>query len=354
MTIDNKNDDLNQLMSKELESLDIQANDTFAKLTVENLIVPQTAAEDQTSSSDDLEAAFDIDEEDFEMLSMDNLIVPSACDEDSSTEPCEPKNQLPANLNDSKIPSEPNAITNEDLSNEVDEEAVVEEPVAQSNEIDDELKLAMLAAFGDEAFDMLAEEAESEESDFDLEALANPRDFSNSDSSSRKEWMTQLCESLYVKNANNSNKNSTKRAMVFLVGETQFAIPVEGIREIAQQPKVTPIPRAPSWLSGVANFRGTVLSVIDLRNLLHIENVQPTVGQKVIVVNDKKLDCQAAVSVDRVLGIREIDPDLELPCDFESETFSIASGMTSVQDHDVVLIDIQKLFSKANVGLESS
>lgn len=47
--------------------------------------------------------------------------------------------------------------------------------------------------------------------------------------------------------------------------DESYGIPVLSVREIIRLSKITPVPQAPSYVSGVINLRGRVIAVIDLR-----------------------------------------------------------------------------------------
>lgn len=52
------------------------------------------------------------------------------------------------------------------------------------------------------------------------------------------------------------------------LGGSRYALPMDSVAEVGRPPSLTRVPGLPGWLAGVANWRGRVLSVIDLRSLL--------------------------------------------------------------------------------------
>ena len=52
------------------------------------------------------------------------------------------------------------------------------------------------------------------------------------------------------------------------LGASRYAVAMRDVAEVAPVPGVTRIPDAPPWLCGVANWRGRMLPVVDLRPLL--------------------------------------------------------------------------------------
>lgn len=49
---------------------------------------------------------------------------------------------------------------------------------------------------------------------------------------------------------------------------SRYALPMSAVAEVGRPPTLTRVPGLPAWLAGVANWRGRVLAVLDLRPLL--------------------------------------------------------------------------------------
>lgn len=52
------------------------------------------------------------------------------------------------------------------------------------------------------------------------------------------------------------------------LGGSRYALPMAAVAEVGRPPVVTRVPGLPAWVSGVANWRGRVLAIVDLRSLL--------------------------------------------------------------------------------------
>jgi twitching motility protein PilI len=85
-------------------------------------------------------------------------------------------------------------------------------------------------------------------------------------------------------------------------GET-FLIAREETREVLGYPAViTRIPGAKSWVRGLANVRGSLLPMLDLRQFLGSGTTTAGRNTRVVVVNHR--DIPAGLVVDEVLGFR--------------------------------------------------
>lgn len=76
----------------------------------------------------------------------------------------------------------------------------------------------------------------------------------------------------------------------FSVSRERYAIEANYVREIFHVPEITPVPGTPDFLAGVANLRGQILAVVDLRRFFGI-NVQADVPlARVIVLGQERTE----------------------------------------------------------------
>jgi purine-binding chemotaxis protein CheW len=77
----------------------------------------------------------------------------------------------------------------------------------------------------------------------------------------------------------------SKHFVGFTVGDVVYAVRIELVREIVNPLDVVELPRAPQAVRGVADYRGVVVPVVDLRERFGLPNVPPTRRNKWIVVD---------------------------------------------------------------------
>ena len=91
--------------------------------------------------------------------------------------------------------------------------------------------------------------------------------------------------------------------VAFRMGGETFLVAREETREVLGYPAaVTRIPGAKSWVKGLANVRGQLLPMLDLRQFLGSGATASGRNTRVIVVNHR--DIPAGLMVDEVLGFR--------------------------------------------------
>ncbi len=91
--------------------------------------------------------------------------------------------------------------------------------------------------------------------------------------------------------------------VAFRIGGETFLIAREETREVlGYPPSVTRIPGAKSWIKGLANVRGQLLPLIDLRQFLGSGATAIGRNTRVVVVNHREIP--AGLVVDEVHGFR--------------------------------------------------
>lgn len=94
----------------------------------------------------------------------------------------------------------------------------------------------------------------------------------------------------------------TEQHVVFILEDNEYAIPIDNVLEIGQPLKPTALPFVPAWLQGVANLRGEIVSIVDLRTLLDLPASKITHTHRFMIVRTLKDDMRMGLIVDRVLG----------------------------------------------------
>ncbi len=78
--------------------------------------------------------------------------------------------------------------------------------------------------------------------------------------------------------------------MRFRLGNEQYALETSYLREVLRPKEITPLPGAPAFLAGVANLRGQILAVLDLRPFFGIAAGAVTELTRVIVLGRERIE----------------------------------------------------------------
>ena len=97
------------------------------------------------------------------------------------------------------------------------------------------------------------------------------------------------------------------RGIGFRVGIRHFVSVIAEVNEILTLPVLTPVPGTRSWLLGVANVRGNLVPVIDLRDFIEGDRSIPTEASRVLVV--RQHGGSVGLLIDEVLGQRSFSDE---------------------------------------------
>ena len=94
------------------------------------------------------------------------------------------------------------------------------------------------------------------------------------------------------------------RLLTFEIGSSLFALPIEGVHEVAEVAELACIPTLPRDVAGVINYRGDALPVVRRERLLEPGAGALDAPQHVLVISDRPNGTPClGLEVDRVLGL---------------------------------------------------
>jgi purine-binding chemotaxis protein CheW len=134
----------------------------------------------------------------------------------------------------------------------------------------------------------------------------------------------------------------SKNLVGFVVGDVQYAVPIERVKEISNPMTVVALPHAPAAVTGVADYRGEVVPVVDLRLRFGLPSSPVTRRTKWIVVDVAgRLVALAVDAVTQVFGTGAAD--LRPSPSLGGGGMPGVAGVTSLEGGLVFVIDTAQL-----------
>lgn len=145
-----------------------------------------------------------------------------------------------------------------------------------------------------------------------------------------------------------SERQTTCSFLSFKLGNENFATNVLKVQEILSLTTITRVPQSPSYMLGVINRHGTVLSVVDARERFGLPMKEATVNTCIIVVNIE-IDNEPlliGMLVDAVVEVFEVaESEIKPPPGIGSKYKSdIIQGIVKMENHFIMLLNIDKVF----------
>lgn len=128
--------------------------------------------------------------------------------------------------------------------------------------------------------------------------------------------------------------------IIFTLGDKYYALKTENVEEISKNMVVTKVPNSPTWVEGITNLRGNVVTLINLSKLLQQED-DMCYNNIIIVHNDEEM---AGILVKDVMEVVDIEEkDIQ---NMNHDPLDGILGIVRINGEIINIIDINILLSK--------
>lgn len=138
--------------------------------------------------------------------------------------------------------------------------------------------------------------------------------------------------------------------LTFFLGTEEYGIAILKVQEIIAALPITRVPRAPSFVRGVINLRGRIITVVDLRLRLDLPAADGGERSCIIVVHVAGMEL--GLLVDRVSEVAhiapaEIAPTPPMTGDVRAE---FLLGIAHTGPHIRLLLDAERVLSRDEIA----
>ncbi|MFI5248955.1 MAG: chemotaxis protein CheW [Gemmatimonadales bacterium] len=140
------------------------------------------------------------------------------------------------------------------------------------------------------------------------------------------------------------NSADAPRLLVFTAAGRTCACELSGVREIIPNRRATTLPGAPSFVTGLINLRGSIVTVLDLSARLGGPAVPAERGSIILVDAVSKV---VGIVVDELRDVQRVLRSDIGPADKSNGEEGLASGVLRVGDEVVVLLDVARIVAHA-------
>lgn len=88
----------------------------------------------------------------------------------------------------------------------------------------------------------------------------------------------------YSATAAETHDGDDQELVTCVLDQVEFGLNINAVKEIVRLPSITPVPKAPSYVEGVANLRGNVLPIINTRSRFDMRASENVENSRVVVV----------------------------------------------------------------------
>lgn len=149
-------------------------------------------------------------------------------------------------------------------------------------------------------------------------------------------------------------ENRTDSYFTFKIGNEEYATHVDEVKNILELQEITKIPKAPEYMIGVINLRGSVLPIIDTRIKFGMTATEFT-NNTCIVVMELKTDSDiinVGALVDEVEAVREINSDDINPSPSIGNSYKseFITGVAKLDENFIMILDVIKLITNKEIN----
>lgn len=132
------------------------------------------------------------------------------------------------------------------------------------------------------------------------------------------------------------------KVVVFRIAEEEYAIHIQDVVSIEKLQALTAIPKAPEYIAGMVNIRGTVTPVVDLRVALGQSRMLVSESSRIILIQMD--DHPVGLIVDAATDVIDIPVDtIQKPNLIGTQMPSSLQGVSKLASRLLILLDIQSL-----------
>lgn len=151
-------------------------------------------------------------------------------------------------------------------------------------------------------------------------------------------------------NFNNGGKEMLSQFVTFNLDSEIYGFPIQNVREIIRPQQITSIPLVANFVEGFTNLRGSLLLVVNGRNLFEMPYLNWGNQTRIIVLglNDRLI----GYVVDNVIGVKSIEMDNITQFDIRENNWISGVSKNEEENSVLMLLDSREVFSQA-VELDS-
>jgi len=124
-----------------------------------------------------------------------------------------------------------------------------------------------------------------------------------------------------------------------------YGINVMHVQEVLRYTEIAPVPGAPSYVLGIINLRGNVVTVIDTRSRFGLVSAENTDNSRIVIIEAEKQVIGILVdSVAEVVYLRASEIDVA-PNVGNDESAKFIQGVSNRDGELLILVDLNKLLS---------
>ena len=146
--------------------------------------------------------------------------------------------------------------------------------------------------------------------------------------------------------------------IVFKLGVEEYALPIDQIKEVVLTPRISKIPQTPSYIKGVANIRGNVISIVDLEERFglaekgkqEMEEVEANANYTLVIESEEYKIGVLVKEVPNTLSVNrsEVDSTSNI-IKHSSLDENAINGIVKIGDRMIIMVNILSMMQAGDI-----
>lgn len=156
---------------------------------------------------------------------------------------------------------------------------------------------------------------------------------------------TKSAESQISAKRTEATAEQTIQFVSFFIETDEFAVDIKNVQEIIKMINIAHVPRAPKFVEGVINLRGSIVPVLNLRERFGIQKIPYNRNTRIIVVNIASKQVGLIVdSVSEVIRI-QLSAIKDPPTEAIYHDTGLVKGMAEINGRIVIIVDLEGILN---------
>ena len=142
-----------------------------------------------------------------------------------------------------------------------------------------------------------------------------------------------------------AENNPVTQWVTFRLEEETYGVNVMQVQEVLRMTEIAPVPGAPSYVLGIINLRGNVVTVMDTRSRFGLPPHEPDDATRIVIIEAE--DQVVGILVDSVAEVVYLkQSDIEIAPNVGNEESSrYIQGVANRDEGLLILVDLDKLLT---------
>jgi purine-binding chemotaxis protein CheW len=147
----------------------------------------------------------------------------------------------------------------------------------------------------------------------------------------------------------NADQGRIQQIVVFKLGQEEYGLHIDQIREVVITPVITRMPQTPSFVKGVANIRGNVIAILDLEDKFGLADHSSKRSENnftLVIESDEYKMGVLVYEVPNTLSISSTSIEASVFTGDQHAEQSYIAGIAKLDKRLIIMIDIFKVIGE--------